>query len=142
MAKDGHTVLFDMGNGLRLADDNFAGLAEDVLTQRDASGRRMLNPELEKLSTSKIRSIYALITDVYMRAGTPEDFDVVKADLQLVKVRMAYDAGRDETVKTFLSKTFLMRSIDNIDTFDKFQLYFRYAESLIAYFKFYGGKDE
>ena len=65
------------------------------------------------------------------------------SDLQYIKVKMAYESGRERNrdVKEFISQTFLMVLLDQIETYEQFVLYCRYAESLVAYFKFYGGKE-
>ena len=56
---------------------------------------------------------------------------------------MAYESGRERNrdVKEFVSQTYLMILLDQIQTYEQFVLYCRYAESLVAYFKFYGGKE-
>lgn len=95
----------------------------------------------ERLSMSKLRGIYGLITNVYTRVNKPEDLEGNMGDLQYIKVKMAYEAGRETTVKEFLKSTALMNALDNVKTYDQFILYCRYAESLVAYFKFYGGKE-
>lgn len=55
---------------------------------------------------------------------------------------MAYEAGREDAVKGFLEATGLMKAIDELHSYEQFLLFCRYAESLVAYFKFYGGKDQ
>lgn len=118
-----------------VSDEDFAVAAEALMKeykeQKDFKG----------LTTTKLRGIYALIMNVYTRASTPEEYERCKSDVQYLKVRMAYEAGRDDAVKDFLTRTHLMRLIDSIGSFEQFLLYCRYAEALVAYFKFYGGKD-
>ena len=94
-----------------------------------------------RLSTSKIRGIYGLITNVYTRITDETSFEENKTDLQYIKVKMAYECGRDRNVDSFIKGTGLMTAIDSITAYDQFILYCRYAESLVAYFKFYGGKE-
>ncbi len=118
---------------------NYAAVAELIVSKTKEKGR---DSWFERLSMSKLRSIYGLITNVYTRVNKPEDLEANKGDLQYIKVKMAYEAGRDErTVKAFLNSTGLMNALDNIRTYDQFILYCRYAESLVAYFKFFGGKE-
>jgi CRISPR-associated protein Csm2 len=93
------------------------------------------------VTTTKLRKIYAQITNVYTRVTTPEQFEAAKGDIQYLKVKMAYEAGRESKVKTFLEKSRLFEILNSVTTFDKFQLYCRYAESVVAYFKYYGGRD-
>ena len=93
------------------------------------------------LTTTKLRGIYGLVTNVYSRVNDAADFEKCKGDLQYIKVRMAYEAGRDKSVKEFLRITHLMDAVSRVQTYDQFLLYCRFAESLVAYFKFYGGKE-
>ena len=93
------------------------------------------------LTTSKLRRIYSFIMNLYTQINAPEDFENRIGDLQYLKVKMAYEAGREQSVRDFLDATQLMNAIDSIKTYDQFMLYCRYAESLVAFFKFYGGKE-
>lgn len=94
------------------------------------------------LTTSKIRDIYALIMNIYTKINEPGDFETYKNEMQYLRVKMAYEVGRDSAVKEFLEKTHLMETVRHIVMYEQFLLYCRYAESLVAYFKFYGGKDK
>ena len=134
----------DGANSSELNDTTFAKYAEDIIKNNIKKPVRGKNqPELPfpGLSTTKLRSIYGLITNIYTKINQPEDFNSRQSDIQYLKVKMAYEAGRDAAVKTFLDKTKLMKAVDNIKSYDQFLLYCRYAESLVAYFKFYGGRD-
>lgn len=117
---------------------SYAKAAELIVSKAKESGR---DSWFERLSMSKLRGIYGLITNVYTRVNKPEDFERNMTDLQYIKVKMAYEAGRERTVKDFLIFTGLMSALDSIKTYDQFILYCRYAESLVAYFKFFGGKE-
>lgn len=133
-------VLYKSSAGGTIDDENFATFAEDIIAPRQqGGGKRAL--AFTNLTTSKLRSIYGLIMNIYTKINDPADFDRYKSDLQYLKVRMAYEAGRDQTVKAFLDKSFLRLLIDCVKDYDQFVLYCRYAESLVAYFKFYGGKE-
>ncbi len=120
-----------------LDENTFARVAEAFMTKDGA-----LRKEFGGLTTTKLRGIYGMVMNVYTKINTPEDFDACKSDLQYLKVKMAYEAGREPAVKTFLEITKLMQLIDCVKSYDQFKLYCRYAESLVAYFKFYGGKDK
>ncbi len=131
-------TLCKFASGKTLNDENFATIAEERITKVE-NGKREL--ALDDLTTSKLRGIYGLIMNISTRINEPADFEACKPDLQYLKVRMAYEAGRDPSVKGFLDKTLLMKLIDFVKDYDQFSLYCRYAESLVAYFKFYGGKE-
>lgn len=123
-----------------LTSENYANTAERLMRgfMEDYSSK----PDKEKLSTSKLRGIYAMVMNVYTRANSPQEYQACKSDIQYLRVRMAYEAGREPAVRSFLLKTRLMDVLGKVETYDQFMLYCRYAESLVAYFKFFGGKDQ
>ena len=121
-----------------ITDLNYAKAAEVLVDSLKGDNTRT---PFGGLSMSKLRSIYGLITNVYTRVNTADDFEECRSDLQYIKVKMAYESGREGAVKEFVSRTGLMAALDQIATYDQFILYCRYAESLVAYFKFYGGKE-
>lgn len=127
-------VLIGLSSGETLNDGNYARQAEIIMN-------KYWNKGFKNLTTSKIRSIYALIMNLYTRIDGEESFQKHRSDIQYLKVRMAYEAGREDSVKSFLDETSLGKAVDKIRDYDTFVLYCRYAESLVAYFKFFGGRD-
>lgn len=70
-------------------------------------------------------------------------------EVKFLKVNLLYQAGRDaatnrkETVKKFVQRANLERIIDDIgDDKQKFARFCKYVEALVAYHKYYGGKDK
>jgi CRISPR-associated protein Csm2 len=99
------------------------------------------------LTTSKIRNLLSMITDIYntvsMRLDEKLDNDIL-GRIQYLKMRFAYEAGRDNTqaVRKFVEKAEIFKHIDEIQTSRSQLLIFcRYMEALVAYHKFYGGRD-
>lgn len=129
-----------LDDNLVLDEMNYADSAEKVM-RRLSSERNKNNEAFCGLTTTKLRRLYSLVMNIYTKVGTLDDFEEHRTDLQYLKVKMAYEAGRDDSVKAFLSKTGLRELIGRIESYDQFILYCRYAESLVAYFKFYGGKE-
>jgi CRISPR-associated protein Csm2 len=126
---------FKPGGSLEAIDENsYVGFAEAVMKNREN--------HFKDLTTTKLRRVYGLITNIYTKINEPADFERYASDIQYLRVKMAYEAGRETAVKEFLSKTYLMKALPSIRSYDQFILYCRYAESLVAYFKFYGGKDK
>ena len=139
MAQQERVKLTQIKDGVILDSYNFAKVAE--VRMRDYMKKQEAAPSSQVLTTSKLRGIYALIMNIYTRINSPLDYERCKSEIQYLKVRMAYESGREEAVKGFLEKTKLMAAIDDVNSFEQFKLYCRYAESLVAYFKFYGGKE-
>jgi len=139
MTKENPVILLKLAEGRQIDETNYAFYAEQLISEKGSDGKRQL--KFPKLTTSKLRSIYSMIMNLYTKIECEEDFDRYKSELQYLKTRMAYEAGREAAVKEFLNMTLLMRAIDSINKYEVFKLYCRYAESLVAYFKFYGGED-
>lgn len=64
------------------------------------------------------------------------------AEIKYLKVKIAYQAGRERAVRDFVQKAELTKKIDDIGTdLAKYKEFAKYIEALVAYHKFYGGKD-
>lgn len=98
-----------------------------------------------KLTTSKIRNILSRISDIYnvelertQETLLPES----ESSLQMTRVRIAYECGREKTVKEFVDESRLLRYIKAVgNSRSKFIHFARYMEALVAYHRFFGGKD-
>lgn len=75
----------------------------------------------------------------------------LQAEVKYLKVKLAYQIGRarpnrrEDTnpVEDFAKEAGLMEKIDEIkNSMDKYDEFARYVESLVAFHKFYGGKDK
>ncbi|MDR1773643.1 MAG: type III-A CRISPR-associated protein Csm2 [Clostridioides sp.] len=125
--------------------------------------KRIQKEKGEMISTSKIRGILDLVNKIYNEVFySIEDKLTTKqvSDIAYLKVKLAYECGREKEEKRtdlegkkierigvdlFIHKTGIMSALDEVikeESREKFLLYARYVESLIAYFKFYGGKDK
>lgn len=102
----------------------------------------------ETLSTSKIRNILSSTSEIYdmVRSQGPE---AVRDKLAYLKVKLIYQSGRYPVVKRFVEVSKLIQALDRLDVKYYQQpeekamiiLFCRYMEALVAYFKYYGGKD-
>lgn len=117
-----------------LTNDNYVALAENVINY--------LNQNRNLLTTSKIRNILSLNAEIYNTVLSERKNELsgdVKARLQYLKVRMVYDSGREKTVKLFVENSHLIDHLDKIgDSKEKYMLFARYLEALVAYRKFAG----
>lgn len=138
MANQKLVELFNRDSKVSISNANYADKANKIVGEEAHSGNREL---FGGLTTTKLRTIYAYITNVYSRVDETT-FKENVSDIQYLKVKMAYEAGRECSVKNFLQKTALLDLLDSVQSYEQFMLYCRYAESLVAYFKFYGGKDK
>lgn len=122
-----------------ITDVTYASIAEELMkqyTQQHGNYGRD-----RSISTTKLRNIYSLIMNVYAQVNSSEEYARHEKDIVYLKVRMAYEAGREGSVKAFMKATHLMEYVDSITCLEQFMLYCRYAEALVAYFKYFEGRD-
>jgi len=98
-----------------------------------------------RLTTSKIRNLLSMISGIYNDA-VHDTNDIlnndIKGRIQYLRLRFAYEAGREQTVREFVDKADILNHISSIgDKRSEFLLFCRYMEALVAYHKFYGGRD-
>lgn len=102
----------------------------------------------DTLTTSAIRNILGSTSEIYdmVRSQGPE---AVRDKLAYLKVKLIYQSGRNAAVKRFVKVSKLIQALDLLEEKyyqkpeekDKIILFCRYMEALVAYFKYYGGKD-
>ena len=117
---------------------------EDYVDEAERIMRSLMS-QPKKVTTSKIRNLLSLVTDIYNTENirTEEKLlpeSIVK--LNLMRVRVAYECGRDDTVKTFVAQTKLLEYLKGIST-DRADLirFAHYMEALVAFHRYFGGKE-
>lgn len=130
-----------------MANDIVAKADEVIksLLRKDKFGKQILD-----LKTNQIRKFLTAVNTV---TGKIEIYrakndlsnqlpDELASEVKFLKVKIAYQAGRDRNVKDFVQKSELITRIDNIgNSVERYEEFARYVEALVAYHKFYGGKD-
>lgn len=134
-----------------LTSENYVDEAERViksLLERDRDGNIKKNYNgmpIIKLTTSKIRGILTLVTELYndiIHEPSNELGEEYEERIQYLRLRIAYEAGRDDEVRRFVRESKLLGYVKLIKNNKKaFLLFTKYVEALVAYHKFYGGKD-
>lgn len=117
---------------------------EDYVDEAERIMRSLMS-QPKKVTTSKIRNLLSLVTDIYNTENirTEEKLlpeSIVK--LNLMRVRVAYECGRDDTVKSFVAQTNLLEYLKGIST-DRADLirFAQYMEALVAFHRYFGGKE-
>ena len=116
------------------------------LLHEDKRGNKVID-----LKTNQIRKVLTAVNsltgriDVYKAQNGQTDVlpDDLAAEVKYLKVKIVYQAGREKAVKKFADDAGLIRRIDGIGTsIPKYEDFARYIEALVAYHKFYGGRDK
>lgn len=114
---------------MTITQENFADKAEAVMKHH------------HKLTPTKMRSLYALCTGLYNEVRRCPEETISKelvGQVQYLKMRIAYECGRDAEVKQFEKVCHLQENINDIGNKRANVLLFcRYMESLVAYHKYY-----
>jgi CRISPR-associated protein Csm2 len=123
-------------------DTDYPAQAEMVIKElQKALGRRY-----SQFTTSKIRNILAKVSEIYNDVSLDQD-EVLDGDIQsriaYLKIRLVYECGREPgIIKPFVEKAKLLELLDAIgDSRQRFIDYAHYIEALVAYHRYYGGKD-
>ena len=127
---------------------DIAAEAESViqsLIREDKRGHDRLD-----LKTNQIRKFLAAVTSVtnqievwhMQHIDTDVLPDNLAAEVKYLKVKLAYQAGREKSVKQFAEKARLPQRIDAIGCDRrKYQAFAHFVEALVAYHRFHGGQE-
>ena len=123
-------------------EGNYSDVAQNViktLSQPNKYGR------INIISTSQLRNILAMSADIYNQVVPLEKdlTDEINSRIEYLRVRCFYEAGRERLVKDFMRKSQIPEILREINGEKKnFILFNHYLEALVAFRKYYGGKDE
>ena len=98
------------------------------------------------ISISQIRNILAMTADIYNQVKrSPEGLltENIKEQLQYLKVRIIYDAGKDKSgsVRAFVEKSGISKKLDALKTKKDYIKFSNYMEALVAWRQHYGDND-
>lgn len=124
---------------MKLTNENYVEAAEHVI-------QNLLNYKRTILTTSKIRNILSMISDIYNDLRYQPDDNLgteMRGRIQYLKLHIVYEAGRETTVREFVEEADLLGVLDDIgDSKERFLLFCHYMEALVAYRKFLGKNDK
>ena len=128
-------------------EENYVDEAEKVIKALIERRDRHGNPE-KIVSTSKLRNLLSMSSDIYNEVLERKDDllpKAIAAKISYMRVRLYYESGRTggEGVKALLNEAGAFEQIKKVGgSREKFLLFHRYLESLVAFRKYYGGKDD
>ncbi len=121
---------------------NYTEKAEKVIIDL----QRSMGRNYRDFTTSKIRNILTLISEIYndIVLEAEEELNQDYLDrIEYLKVRLVYESGREpRTVKIFTEKAGLLDLLNNIgNNKANFIRFARYMEALVAYHRFHEGRE-
>ncbi|WP_273187346.1 type III-A CRISPR-associated protein Csm2 [Dialister succinatiphilus] len=137
--------------------DNYVDRADKVMRALSEEAQKSYGSKM--VTTSQIRKFLTAVNrvngkiDQFKNGNKSSASGRIPEDLQMeikfLKVKLAYQIGRADSgrnranpVKEFADKSGLIGEIDKIgDSLERYENFARYVEALVAFHKFYGGKD-
>ena len=97
------------------------------------------------ITTSKIRRLFSMVTEIYNEENLSTRKELAEdsvAAIGMMRIRFAYECGREKNVKTFVQQAHLMNYLKGIgNSREEFIKFARYMEALMAYHRFFGGRE-
>ena len=127
-----------------LTGDNYVDIAENaVKALKDKKGNN--NRPIEMLTTSQIRNLLAMTADIYNEVVSDNSDKLSRETLERInylRIRFVYEAGREPKVNNFVQEANLINYLKKAaESKKEYILFSRYMEALVAYHRYYGGKD-
>lgn len=130
-----------------ISNDNYVDKAERVIKTLKGKKNPKNGRDIQMVTTTKIRNLLAMTADIYNEVlnisgdRLPEELN---NRIEYLRVRFTYEAGKDSEgkVRDFVTEAGLLDILREIKgSRDNFMLFNRYMEALVAFHRFYGGKD-
>ncbi len=115
-------------------------LAQEVMKN---SFRLVTTSQIRRFLTA-VNTVSGKVEQYQNETGKSEKLSPdLAAQVKFLKVKLAYQVGRGGgRIKDFVEETDLMAAIGSIGSdAKKYEEFARYVEALVAFHKFYGGKD-
>ena len=129
-----------------ITKNNYVEKAENAIIELKNKKNRM-GKTVPMVTTSKIRNILAMSAQIYndvLGVIGDELSEDINARIDYLKLRIIYEVGRDTTnsVRNFVESAELIKCIEQINgSRENYRLFNNYMEALVAYHKYYCGKE-
>ena len=124
--------------------------AEEAIKSLRKPSRKDPSKMVIYVTTSQIRKFLTAVNslknkiDVYKINHLNEDVlsDDLVMEVKFLRVNILYQAKKNDNVKEFIAKARIEKRINEIgDSIANFNKFYKYVEALVAFHKYYGGKD-
>ena len=130
---------------MRINETNYVEEAENVIKKLSSKKNPRTGKSESMVTTSKLRNLLSMTSDIYNEVLEKSE-DKLDSELtgriEYLRVRFVYEAGREPKVKDLVNEAKILEILKEINGSRKnYILFSRYMESLVAFHRFYGGKD-
>ncbi len=126
-------------------EKNYVDEAEKVIKNLSNKIDKRNQKKVPMVTTSKIRNLLAMTADIYNNVLNSQEENLsneLVGRIEYLRLRFVYESGRDTQVKDFVESAGILDIIKEIKgKKSAYILFNRYMEALVAFHKYYGGKD-
>ena len=119
--------------------------AEKLPADYIEAAEKVMAERYRAITTSKLRNILSMLMDVYNAEQLRTEEKLTEESgrkLQLARIRIAYECGRDNSTKTFVESAKVLAYLKGIgNSREEAIRYIHYMEALVAYHRFFGGRE-
>lgn len=128
-----------------ITEQNYVDKAERVIKELSEKKNQKTGRPIPMVTTSKIRNLLAMTADIYntvLNDGSDTLSGELVGRIEYLRVHYVYECGRERSVKDFVEKAEILTILKEIgNKKENYILFNRYMEALVAYHRFYGGKE-
>ena len=131
----------------RINNGNYVDEAERVIKTLKNKKNPKTNKAISMVTTTKIRNLLAMTADIYNEVlNIPGEKlpNRLNDRIEYLRVRFIYECGKDQEgkVKDFVEPAGILEILREVrGEKANFILFNRYMEALVAFHRYYGGKD-
>ncbi len=127
-----------------ITEKNYVEKAENVILKLKEKKDKK-NRVIPMVTTSKLRNLLSMTSDIYneiLNFQEEELSEEICGRIDYLKVRFLYEAGREEKVRDLVEEAKIIDCInEKKGSRKRYILFSRYMEALVAYHRYYGGRD-
>lgn len=127
-------------NITKFDDSSYVGKAENVIKEMK---RENFKKGRDTLTTSQLRKLLSMTGTLYDRVQF-EGLEKVMDRIAYLRIQFIYQGGRNAAVKEMIDKAEILAILEKVQKNQEkadFIRFCHYMEAIVAYFKYYGGRD-
>lgn len=131
---------------MRISENDYVNKAERVIRDLAEESKLKNRGRVVIVTTSKIRNLLAMSADIYNQVLVSEKEELsteLKGRIEYLRVHFIYECGREPSVNNFVQRAEILEILKEIGSSRKnYILFSRYMEALVAFHRYYGGKEQ